>query len=343
MNGINPYGPYSVEELSSMDDAELGRLYRRKNKDVDSGMTAFLGTFSSRYRLRKRSELGYDAFDNLYPESYPYDSATEKFRTIFDYLTYKLKGVLDRVIVCKRFHNHRWFGLLNWMAMFHDAHGNLESYEDADVGRLLKNCIPVMEFLVHSGEPLDNLAFRILDEEYNLIGNMRTFMMDHQTEPSDTVDYETYYLRLPALKFFINADRASNDFGWELDTGDLMGDIEDFMYDMDDLIGKTARNDMIGIPGDHMTAIRTLMDSTGYFAHDTEFEKDFACMQIRNGMEHEVNVRQFVSNSKVRKDAYRRHADRLDRSSDYRRINGLRVRLEASGDDLNRTIQEIRE
>lgn len=342
MNGINPYGPYSVEELSSMDDAELGRLYRRKNKDVDSGMTAFLGTFSSRYRLRKRNELGYDAFDNLYPESYPYDSATEEFRTIFDYLTCKLKDVLDRVIVCKRFHNYRWFDLLNWMAMFHDAHGNLKSYDDADVGRLLKNCIPVMEFLVHSGEPLDNLAFRILDEEYNMVGNMKTFMMDHQPV-ADTVDYETYYLRLPALRFFINADRSSNDYGWELDTGDLMGDIEDFMYDMDDLIGRTTRNGTAEIPEDQMKAIRILMDSTGYFAHDTEFEKDFACMQIRNGMEHEVNVRRFVSNSKARKDAYRRYADRLGRSADYRRINGLRVRLEASGDDLNRTIQEIRE
>lgn len=168
-------------------------------------------------------------------------------------------------------------------------------------------------------------------------------MMDHQPDSSGTVDYETYYLRLPALRFFINADRASNDYGWELDTGDLMGDIEDFMYDMDDLIGKTSRNDMVGIPGEQMTAIMTLMDSTGYFVHDTEFEKDFACMQIRNGMEHEVNVRQFVSNSKAGKDAYRRYADRLDRSADYRRINGLRVRLEASGDDLNRTIQEIRE
>lgn len=32
MRKPKPHGPYSAEELSNMDDAELGRLYREKNR-----------------------------------------------------------------------------------------------------------------------------------------------------------------------------------------------------------------------------------------------------------------------------------------------------------------------
>ena len=48
MRRPKPHGPYSVEELSNMDDAELGRLYREKNESVGTlDFGDLLGSFAA--------------------------------------------------------------------------------------------------------------------------------------------------------------------------------------------------------------------------------------------------------------------------------------------------------
>lgn len=174
MTETNPYGPYSVEELSSMDDAELGRLYRRKNKNVDSGMTAFLGTFSSRYRLRKRSELGYDAFDNLYPHE---DEPV--FQRAFAYLctnTSIRNGDDD---------------LYNWISILKKVSSDDGSdYTDAELGQLLKIIIPALAYMKESGHSMRSTDFEVLDKEFNLTKQLDDFMETTYTEMLDRKDHE---------------------------------------------------------------------------------------------------------------------------------------------------------
>lgn len=204
-----PHGPYSVNALYNMDDYRLGHLFMDKNKYfktiVDSdeiiglsfieapicciamakplfalasvGIWVLVG-FSfpllvlwitiellSKHRMKKYHELGYDAFEEVY--SYKGDDE-KKFRSLFSYL----KSRLSTEYGDKRFNE--------WTNMYDKAVRD-DSYSYSDVGKLLKMVLPILVYLRHSNQPIDEVSFKILDEEYHLTDSMRTFMDESYT------------------------------------------------------------------------------------------------------------------------------------------------------------------
>lgn len=133
-----PHEPYSVEELSSMDDAELGGLYR---KSINGGK-----------RNPNRA-----AFDNLFNHD---DS-----NTAIGWLEPNLK----------RNHDGE---LGEWSQLVLNAiNGSMIGlYSDEELGALLKLLIPVFSYLRNADEPLDESAFMILDKEYHLRDGLNAFM-----------------------------------------------------------------------------------------------------------------------------------------------------------------------
>lgn len=133
-----PHEPYSVEELSSMDNAELGGLYR---KSINGGK-----------RNPNRA-----AFDNLFNHD---DS-----NTAIGWLEPNLK----------RNHDGE---LGEWSQLVLNAiNGSMIGlYSDEELGALLKLLIPVFSYLRNADEPLDESAFMILDKEYHLRDGLNAFM-----------------------------------------------------------------------------------------------------------------------------------------------------------------------
>lgn len=133
-----PHEPYSVEELSSMDDAELGGLYR---KSINGGK-----------RNPNRA-----AFDNLFNHD---DS-----NTAIGWLEPNLK----------RNHDGE---LGEWSQLVLNAiNGSMiDLYSDEELGTLLKLLIPVLSYLRNADESLDESAFMILDKEYHLRDGLNAFM-----------------------------------------------------------------------------------------------------------------------------------------------------------------------
>jgi len=209
-----PHGPYSVNALYNMDDYRLGQLFVEKNKyfkttvNDDDIMTLFgfmtilyivmllplimivpksvigfleclflpvisTSAFSwiivkalSKHRMKKRHKLGYDAFEEVYS---PYKGDDEKkFRNLFSYL----EGRLSKKYGDKRFNE--------WMDMFQNAVNN-DSYSYSYVGKLLKIVLPVLVYLRHSDQPIDEVSFKVLDEEYHLTDSMKKFMDESYT------------------------------------------------------------------------------------------------------------------------------------------------------------------
>lgn len=208
-----PHGPYSVNALYNMDDYRLGQLFMDKNKyfktivddnDIDnllciissivllgsplliglvqtfiiSGLAGlFLSACSAamiiwivyrilyktlrNHRMKKYHEFGYDSFEKVYSS---YKGADEdKFRRLFSYL----KSRLSTKYVDKRFNE--------WKSMY-DKVIRDDSYSYSDVGKLLKMVLPILVYLRHSDQPIDEISFKVLDEEYHLTDSMRTFM-----------------------------------------------------------------------------------------------------------------------------------------------------------------------
>lgn len=205
-----PHGPYSVSALYNMDDYRLGQLFMEKNKYsktiVDSdeiiglsfieapicciamakplfalasvGIWVLVG-FSfpllvlwitigllSKHRMKKYHELGYDAFEEVY-SSYKGDDE-KKFRSLFSYL----KSRLSTKYGGKRFNE--------WANMYDKAIRN-GSYSYSDVGKLLKMVLPILVYLRHSNQPIDEVSFKVLDEEYHLTDSMKKFMNESYT------------------------------------------------------------------------------------------------------------------------------------------------------------------
>lgn len=205
-----PHGPYSNSSLYNMDDYRLGQLFMDKNKYfktiVDSdeiiglsfieapicciamakplfalasvGIWVLVG-FSfpllvlwitiellSKHRMKKYHELGYDSFEKVYSSYKGADQ--DKFRNLFSYL----KSRLSTKYGDKRFNE--------WTNMYDKAIRN-GSYSYSDVGKLLKTVLPVLTYLRHSNRPIDEVSFKVLDEEYHLTDSMRTFMDESYT------------------------------------------------------------------------------------------------------------------------------------------------------------------
>ena len=213
-----PHGPYSVSDLYNMDDYSLGQLFMEKNKyfktivddnDIDnllsiissivllgsplliglvqtfiiSGLAGlFLSACSAamiiwivyrilyktllHHRMKKYHEFGYDSFEKVY---FSYKGADEdKFRRLFSYL----KSRLSTKYGGKRFNE--------WTNMYSKAIRD-DSYSYSDVGKLLKMVLPILVYLRHSGQPIDEVSFKVLDEEYHLTDSMRTFMDESYT------------------------------------------------------------------------------------------------------------------------------------------------------------------
>lgn len=213
-----PHGPYSVSALYNMDDYSLGQLFMEKNKyfkttiadnDIDNlfsiiSSIVFLGSplliglvqtfiidglvglclsaFSAamiiwiaykilcktlcNHRMKKYHELGYDSFEKVYSSYKGADQ--DKFRNLFSYL----KSRLSTKYGDKRFNE--------WTNMYDKTIRN-DSYSYSDVGKLLKMVLPILVYLRHSDQPIDEVSFKVLDEEYHLTDSMRTFMDESYT------------------------------------------------------------------------------------------------------------------------------------------------------------------
>lgn len=213
-----PHGPYSVSDLYNMDDYSLGQLFMEKNKyfktivddnDIDnllsiissivllgsplliglvqtfiiSGLAGlFLSACSAamiiwivyrilcktlrNHRMKKYHEFGYDSFEKVYSS---YKGADEdKFRRLFSYL----KSRLSTKYSDKRFNE--------WKSMYDKVIRN-GSYSYSDVGKLLKMVFPILVYLRHSDRPIDEVSFKVLDEEYHLTDSMKKFMDESYT------------------------------------------------------------------------------------------------------------------------------------------------------------------
>lgn len=213
-----PHGPYSVSDLYNMDDYSLGQLFMEKNKyfktivddnDIDNLLTIissivllgsplliglvqtfvisglaglFLSACSTamiiwivyrilcktlrNHRMKKYHEFGYDSFEKVCSSYKGADQ--DKFRNLFSYL----KSRLSTKYGDKRFNE--------WTNMYSKAIRD-DSYSYSDVGKLLKTVLPVLTYLRHSNRPIDEVSFKVLDEEYHLTDSMRTFMDESYT------------------------------------------------------------------------------------------------------------------------------------------------------------------
>lgn len=214
-----PHGPYRVNALYNMDDYRLGQLFMDKNKyfkttvddnDIDNllfiissivllgsplliglvqtfiigGLAGlFLSACSAamiiwivyrilyktlrNHRMKKYHEFGYDSFEKVYSS---YKGADEdKFKRLFSYLKSRLSTKCDG----KRFNE--------WANMYDKAIHD-DSYSYSDVGKLLKMVLPILVYLRHSNQPIDEVSFKVLDEEYHLTDSMRTFMDESYTD-----------------------------------------------------------------------------------------------------------------------------------------------------------------
>ena len=205
MSKPKPHGPYSVEELSNMDDAELGRLYREKNRLItkidysDLSLWSFLNIFlgflpsmlvwfgtgsvivsislwpilfvlgSACYPIcvRLKNKIRQKQGYDVFDDLYPH--VEDGFRGAFGYL-HKVEDDND-----KNGNLSSWSAMITEAAKYINKDKTL-TYSDEEVGRLLKIIIPVLSYVKNSNRPVDEAAFDVLDKEYNLTSRAKDFM-----------------------------------------------------------------------------------------------------------------------------------------------------------------------
>lgn len=206
MRKPKPHGPYSIEELSNMDDAELGRLYREKNRSNIEEMYPYilfvwsivwciligfpvsfltmisvsLSEFIIRWSIlsmigsacyplyvKIRNTIRHRRGRDAFDDLYHHDG--DGFEDAFQYLHDSEEDSNDNK------------NLSSWSAMITEAtkyfnRDKTLTYSDEEVGRLLKIIIPVLSYVKNSDRPVDGAAFDVLDKEYHLTSRTKDFM-----------------------------------------------------------------------------------------------------------------------------------------------------------------------
>ena len=196
------HGPYSVEELSNMDDTELGRLYREKNgPEIEQleksnehmaiimsvligwplsliaiifvgSIPGFFGVLLTAIavgstwrplRLWLKKMIRQKRGWDAFDNLYPHEIESR----IFDYVL-KEHDYTENI-------NH-------WTGMLKTVSSNTSGYTDAELGELLKIVIPVLAYIKESGYIMNDRSFGILDEEFALNERMKGFLNNTYTE-----------------------------------------------------------------------------------------------------------------------------------------------------------------
>ena len=216
MRKLKPHGPYSVEELSNMDDAELGRLYREKNESVETmdfgdllasfvaGVvggfipSAIVGAISSSV-LVLSCVLAFCAM--ALPIWYLADVSIDRRRhhnndedAFDDLYPHEAGPVFQRAFAYLCRHTsirNEDENLNNWISILKKVSSDDGSdYTDAELGQLLKIIIPVLAYMKESGHGMRNTDFEVLDKEFNLTKQLDGFMDTTYTEMLDRKDHE---------------------------------------------------------------------------------------------------------------------------------------------------------
>lgn len=215
MRKPKPHGPYSAEELSNMDDAELGRLYREKNlpkKTVDLFEIVFLcivgalcgllpsvivGAISSSalvfscafafcimippiwylvsIPIKKRKR--HNREEDAFDDLYPHEENV--FKRAFAYL-YMHTSIRDEDE-----------DLNNWISILKEVSSDDGlDYTDAELGQLLKIIIPILSYMKESGHNIQDADFEALDKEFNLTKQLNDFMDTSYAEMHDRTKRE---------------------------------------------------------------------------------------------------------------------------------------------------------
>ena len=217
MRKPKPHGPYSAEELSNMDDAELGRLYREKNrpkKTVDLFEIVFLcvvgalcgllpsvivGAISSsalvfscafafcimvspiwylvNILIKKRKR--HNREEDAFDDLYPHED--DGFKKAFDYLC----SAIDEETENKDEGLNKWIAILKKIASDDGS-----DYTDAELGQLLKIIIPILSYMKESGHNIQDTDFEVLDKEFNLTKQLNDFMDTSYAEMHDRTKRE---------------------------------------------------------------------------------------------------------------------------------------------------------
>jgi len=212
MRKPKPHGPYSAEELSNMDDAELGRLYREKNRPTKvfdfaelgdsflfgvliglvpsaiagvifrSGL-AFVSVFvfctisaAIWYLvdvLIKKSKR-HNSEEDAFDDLYPHEE--DDFKKAFDYL----RSAIDEKTENKDDSLNKWISILKKISSDDGS-----DYTDAELGQLLKIIIPILSYMKESGHNIQDTDFEALDKEFNLTKQLNDFMDTSYAEMHD--------------------------------------------------------------------------------------------------------------------------------------------------------------
>ena len=217
MRKPKPHGPYSAEELSNMDDAELGRLYREKNrhkKTVDLFEIVFLcvvgalcgllpsvivGAISSsalvfscafafcimvspiwylvNMLIKKRKR--HNKNEDAFDDLYPHEE--DDFKKAFDYLC----SAIDEETENKDDSLNKWISILKKISSDDGS-----DYTDAELGQLLKIIIPILSYMKESDHNIQDADFEALDKEFNLTKQLNDFMDTSYAEMHDRTQRE---------------------------------------------------------------------------------------------------------------------------------------------------------
>ena len=217
MRKPTPHGPYSAEELSNMNDDELGRLYREKNESVgilDFGdllgsfvvgaMGGFIPSIITGMMTNSAfmffSVLAFCAMalsiwylvdisidrrrhhnrgEDAFDDLYPHEEDCPVFLGAFTYLC------MNTSI---RNGDEDFY---NWISVLKEVSSDDGSdYTDAELGQLLKIIIPVLAYMKESGHDMKNTDFEVLDKEFNLTKQLNGFMDTTYAEMLDRKDRE---------------------------------------------------------------------------------------------------------------------------------------------------------
>ena len=215
MRKPKPHGSYSAEELSNMDDAELGRLYREKNESVETlDFGDLLGSFavgavggfipSIIAGMMSSSVLMFLCFLAFWSMALPIwlvtDVSIDRMRhhnsekDAFDDLYPHEEGVFQRAFTYLYIHTsirNEDEELNNWISILKKVSSDDGSdYTDAELGQLLKIIIPALAYMKESGHDIRNTDFEVLDKEFNLTEQLNDFMDTTYTEMLDRKDHE---------------------------------------------------------------------------------------------------------------------------------------------------------
>lgn len=217
MSKPKPHGPYSAEELSNMDDAELGRLYREKNRPTKVFDFAELGDsflygvliglvpsaiagviFRSGFAfanvfafctisaaiwylvdvLIKKSKR-HNSEEDAFDDLYPHEE--DDFKKAFDYLC----SAIDEETENKDDSLNKWISRLKKISSDDGS-----DYTDAELGQLLKIIIPILSYMKESGHNIQDTDFEALDKEFNLTKQLDDFMDTSYAEMHDRTKHE---------------------------------------------------------------------------------------------------------------------------------------------------------